>query len=147
MPDAFVLGSRNSLELVDGALIAPSAATDLADAIDAIHALPKERPLVVHFHGGLVGKSSAEVMAAGLGPVYGGAGGLPFFFVWRSDAWTVISKNFTEIAKEVAFKLILQKAGRWLASKLGDDPDGAKGVMTPVPASTVPDDPDRKSVV
>jgi len=156
MSDPFVLGPRNHVELADGRFVGhvaeqAKARADLSDGVAWLCQQPPDKPLVLHFHGGLVSRDAARESAVGiqdkpgLGPLYSTAGGLPFFFIWRSDLWTVTTKNLDEIAQEKPFRRILKKAAQWVATKVADNAMGGKGATLDLQAAppSVPEDPDE----
>lgn len=111
------ISKLNYLDLVDGVFEGTNAA-DLAAAFEAVATSPAPDHVVVHFHGGLVGRDSAMAMAERLLPVYGGAAAYPLFFVWNSGALSVLANNLNEVAQEPAFQRLVRRLAQLLAGKL-----------------------------
>ncbi|MEM9188838.1 MAG: hypothetical protein AAGF12_06665 [Myxococcota bacterium] len=105
------------MDLVNGRFKATSL-QDLDDAIAAWQQSSASKHLVVHFHGGLVGRESGWTICEGLTPVYQTAGGYPFFVLWNSGLLTTIKGNLGEIAEEVIFTRLVRKLGQLVAAKL-----------------------------
>ena len=61
-----------------------STRSDLASLFQKYRACDPARPLLVHFHGGLVDESSGLGIAQRLLAEYRRAGAYPVFFVWQS---------------------------------------------------------------
>lgn len=74
--------------------------------------------VVFHFHGGLVSEGRGWEIAAGLLPVYRGAGAYPVFFVWRSGLLEILRGNISEIADESAFKALTKLAVKFAVGKV-----------------------------
>jgi hypothetical protein len=82
------------LDIDDGELDQESAA-DVAGDVKALLAECRDlcRPLLVHFHGGLVDRESALTSASNLEPYYRLAGAIPYFFVYNTGPFEPISKG------------------------------------------------------
>jgi hypothetical protein len=89
------------------------------------------RPLIVHFHGGLVNEPSGMKVAARLLPFYWDSGGYPLFFVWEAGAIEVLTHNLGEIFDERFFKRLLQLVTKFVIGKLDDG--AARGAMISLP--------------
>lgn len=80
--------------------------------------------LVVHFHGGLVNTAAGTAIGERLLPIYEDATGYPVFFVWHSGLAETISKNLSEILKELVFRrlrdLVMQFAIGKARAQAGD---------------------------
>lgn len=76
------------------------------------------RPLVVHFHGGLVGLQNGLSGAAFFKNKYEGAGGRPVFFVWESGWNEVLEQNLPQIFKEAIFQQLLLRVTQFAQAKL-----------------------------
>jgi len=89
--------------------------------------------LAVHFHGGLVGESSAMAMAERLLPEYQQTSVChPIFVVWESGLLETIRNNAGEVAKEAFFQKLLKRVLAFAAGKVLQTA-GQKGVsVTPV---------------
>ncbi|KAA3619258.1 MAG: hypothetical protein DWQ08_15535 [Proteobacteria bacterium] len=64
--------------------------------------------LAIHFHGGLVKKSTGMETAERLHDVYV-EGAFPVFYVWESGVWEAIRNNLHELADEPVFKQLVRK--------------------------------------
>lgn len=109
---------------------ADTKATDVDAIVSALSADPR-RHLVVHFHGGLVSKTSGLDIADRLFADYSPSaseGAYPMFYVWESGAWETIRNNFTELADEPVFKQLLRKALQYALEKLGGSVAAGVGV-------------------
>jgi hypothetical protein len=78
----------------------------------------KSKPLVVHFHGGLVGLQSGLSGAAFLKSKYEDAGGRPVFFVWESGWTEVLEQNLPKIFNEAIFRQLLLRITQFAKAKL-----------------------------
>ncbi|MEN3370744.1 MAG: hypothetical protein V7609_2887 [Verrucomicrobiota bacterium] len=115
---------------------------DLAQLFTKVGQSAAKDHVVIHFHGGLVSRASAEASAEGLLPTYESAGAYPVFFFWRSDLWTTLSKNLSEIAQEPVFKRLVKRLLQLAFSKLKDHAGAKSGGTLPlVSESSLPDDP------
>jgi hypothetical protein len=65
--------------------------------------------LVLHFHGGLVGRSDAHGIAQTLAPVYRDAGAKSLFLVWNTDLPSVLKGNLASIAAESIFWTLVDR--------------------------------------
>ena len=65
--------------------------------------------LVVHFHGGLVGREAAHTSARRLSKTYDAAGVGSLFFVWNTDLGTTLKKNLLAIAREAVFWTVVSR--------------------------------------
>ena len=65
--------------------------------------------LVVHFHGGLVGREAAHQSAVRFGRAYAAEGVQSLFFVWNTDLGTTLRKNLPAIASEAVFWTIVSR--------------------------------------
>jgi hypothetical protein len=75
-------------------------------------------PLVLHFHGGLVGESSGLRTARKLQPVYEGAGATPLFVVWKTGFWDSLVDLLTEPRKRRLLDRLRVHIMRFVAGKL-----------------------------
>ena|SRR6218665_418810 len=88
------------------------------------------KPLVIHFHGGLVNKTTGIGIADRLRLRYATDKDVcyPLFFVWEAGLFEVIGHNLSEILSEDLFKRILKHLKRYIVSKIDQDLfDGSKG--------------------
>lgn len=118
-----------------------TSASDLAQLFQAVEQSSAKDHLVVHFHGGLVSRKTAETAAVGLMPFYEAGGAYPVFFFWRSDLWTVLKENLNDIAQEPIFKRLVKRLVQLAAGKLANVA-GARGAgEVPLPSEAeLPDD-------
>lgn len=86
--------------------------------------------IVLHFHGGLVPAGKAKAEAADLGGVYAEAGADAVFFVWHSDALTIIRNNLDELASEALFGGITRRILGWAVGRLRASEGGARATDT-----------------
>lgn len=113
------------LDVVDGEFSGTTAA-DLANLFGEVEKSQYSDHLVVHFHGGLVPRKSAERIADTLLPEYLAGGAYPIFFFWNSGALQVLTSNLDEIAKEPVFWRLLKRLALLLAGKFAQ-PRGSRG--------------------
>jgi len=86
----------------------------------------EEKPLVVHFHGGLVNEKNGKEVAQKLTPVYKAAGGYPLFFVWESGLLETVGRNLPEhisgelgkISKDEVYGRLVKLLEKFVISKL-----------------------------
>jgi len=134
-----MLTKAHYLDLLEGKFH-ETTADDLAKLFDALEKSAKQR-LVVHLHGGLVSRASAEQTAEGLMPFYEQGGAYPVFFFWHSDLWTVLQHNVTDIAQEEAFKRLVKRLVQLALGKLASFVGArAAGPLVLTPVDTMPDD-------
>ncbi len=105
--------------------------TSADDLTELFAALP-DQPLVVHFHGGLVGKAAALKTAHRLEQVYVSAPAYPVFFIWHAGLLEVIGHNLSQIASEKVFRRVRDLLLQHAIGKARDD-DGAKGLTLDLP--------------
>ncbi len=136
-----MLLSEHYIDLAGGKFNKTSPA-DLARLFAKLGQSATKDHLVIHFHGGLVSRASAEQTAEGLLPTYESAGAYPVFFFWRSDLWTTLSKNLGEIAHEPVFQRLVKRLLQLALSKLKDH-TGVRsgGPLALVSEDALPDDP------
>jgi hypothetical protein len=115
------------IDVRDGRFDAPDGRARLRARFDALAASGDTRPLVIHFHGGLVSRQSGTNIANTLAPVYREAGGEPLFLVWqagwdetiRNNATEILDEALRELLRQGVLKVLLKKALRIAAGKLG----------------------------
>ena len=105
---------------------------ELKAAFDTFSNSEQKNTLVIHFHGGLVSRQSAEELADRLIPVYKEAGGYPFFVIWESQFWETLGNNWREIAQENAVSVLVEKVLQFLVGKIEQAP-GEKGLDVEMP--------------
>ncbi len=107
---------------------------DMADLFRNYQRDGGERPLLVHFHGGLVKEAAGMGIARELLPQYWKAGAYPVFFVWEAGLWEVVSRNLPEIFQERIFNRILRRAMQFVLGKAREGAsEGAKGLALEIP--------------
>lgn len=90
---------------------------DLDNIVAALRADPRGH-LIVHFHGGLVSKSTGIGIAERLAPLYA-KWGYPVFYIWESGFLEAIRNNLGELAGEPVFKQLLRKLLQYAIEHLG----------------------------
>lgn len=105
----------------DGKFFAPGSREHLEGMFKLIGETPESRPLVVHFHGGLVDEAGGFDVATKLQPIYEAAGAYPVFFIWRAGLWEVLGNNLGNIWKERTFQRLLVQLLRFTWGKLRPD--------------------------
>ena len=82
---------------------------NLREAFRTYRTTARGKPLVLHFHGGLVDEASAEAMAWRLMPEYSRAGGFPLFVIWQTGMIETIRNNWKRIVGADAFQGVLER--------------------------------------
>jgi hypothetical protein len=82
------------------------------------------KPLVIHFHGGLVSRSNGINIANNLHPYYDEAGGVPLFFVWQTGFLETIKTNYKDAFSGRLTQWAIRKLTERVKSKLSDKFDG-----------------------
>ncbi|GFD95561.1 hypothetical protein KUL156_10780 [Alteromonas sp. KUL156] len=67
------------------------------------------KPLVLHFHGGLVNRANGMAIANSLNPIYRDANGVPLFFVWQTGLVETIRANYQEALKGRLIKWAIKR--------------------------------------
>ena len=117
------MDTTHYIDLVDGEFKQTNAA-DMTELFRAFEADSNKDHLVVHFHGGLVGRSSGLGVGENLLSVYKRSGGYPVFFIWNSDLWTAISANLDQIAREEIFARLVRRVTRYVMAKFSESGTG-----------------------
>lgn len=107
------------LDVVDGEFRGTTA-VDLEELFKEVEKSEHRDHLVVHFHGGLVPRTTAEGIAETLLPDYLVGGGYPVFFFWNSGALKVLANNLDEVAQEPVFRRLVRRLAQLLAGKLAE---------------------------
>lgn len=129
------------VDLRDGRLY-PQTNQNLQSLFAAIEASPSCDHLVVHFHGGLVSRSSADESAAILKPYYEEGGAYPVFFFWRSDILSILTGNLGQVVQEPIFQRLLKRLVQLAIGKLALGSGARAGGQLQLPAEdSIPDDP------
>lgn len=111
-----------------GGRIGEGTDTTLNDIDNIVAALRADSRghLIVHFHGGLVSKSTGIGIAEHLGPLYKKSG-YPVFYVWESGFLEAIRNNLDELVGEPVFKQLLRKLLQYAIEHLGAG-DGSRSI-------------------
>ena len=76
------------------------------------------KPLVIHFHGGLVSEESAKHEAISLSNAAYGENAYPVFFVWNADFWTELNNTLESHAQAAGTSLMeWTKADTWIKAR------------------------------
>lgn len=86
-------------------------------------AVEESKPLVIHFHGGLVKRANGIKTAQYLQPHYEEAGGVPLFFVWQTGFVETILVNYSEAMSGRFVKWAVKKLLKKLSPKLQVTPE------------------------
>jgi hypothetical protein len=107
---------KHFVDLVDGRF----AETNAADLAALFANAQSAEHLVIHFHGGLVGRDSALATGMDLIQTYRDGGAYPIFFLWNSDLPSVIKGSWNEIPNEKAFERLVRRLAQLAIGKLKD---------------------------
>ena len=100
----------------------------------------RNKPLVVHFHGGLVPEAHGMGIVRDLQSVYELAGGYPVFFVWKSGVLEVITANLRDIFQERIFQVLLEQVTRYAVAKVREGLGARGGRLAPPHPAEVQDE-------
>jgi hypothetical protein len=135
-----MLSPNHYLDLADGKFNQTNAA-DLTTLFDSLERAAAKDHLVVHFHGGLVSRATAELAAEGLMPYYEEGRAYPVFFFWHSDLWTTLTRNLDQIAQEPIFKRLVKRLVQLALGKLSSFAGARVGGPLPLESEdALPDD-------
>jgi hypothetical protein len=115
-----------------GNLLTTTADIDLIAPYIAL----QKKPIVLHFHGGLVDEEHGMLTAAALTPVYAAVGCHPVTIVWETGFLETVSRNIGSIYKMELFQELLKIVLRRAAKRLGLDV-GARGAGKDLTASEI----------
>ena len=90
----------------DGALDGDTSAADVRALVDS---LAPDKPVALHLHGGLVGKSDALKAAAALLPAYQAAGVHPIFIVWQTGFLETLTNRLRQVWDEGVFETLVKR--------------------------------------
>lgn len=122
-----MLDKSHHIDLVDGEF-SGTTRTDLATAFDALRASDTPDHLVVHFHGGLVGRQSAhETATEHLQGAIEAGGGYPLFVVWNSDLKTSLTANLLQILQDPVLHRLVKRILQAVLSKYAEKLTGGRG--------------------
>jgi hypothetical protein len=118
----------NRIELSSGKFDAAhcSDAASLAQTFSNLTAA-QPKSLVIHFHGGLVGRDTALASAQQLAPLYRGAGAESLFVIWETSVTEILDQNVERIVNEPIFQSLLLRVTEFVKGKLAKAA-GARGV-------------------
>jgi hypothetical protein len=129
------------LDLVAGEFSGTSA-EQLAALIESWQKDGHRDNLVVHFHGGLVGRHAAlEQAKATLFPAYRQARAYPVFFVWNSDLITAVTANLEAITQEEAFRRLVRRVAQFAVGAMFETVGGRGDSLAPVSLRDLPEEP------
>jgi hypothetical protein len=104
------------LDISEGRLVSDRAAMAKAFAI----AGQSGKPIVVHFHGGLVSRDSALAGAPAMQVFYQNADAYPIVPVWKTGAWEVAQDIWVQIAAEALFKILVDRVTGFVHARMQD---------------------------
>ena len=78
------------------------------------------KPIVMHFHGGLVSRSSALAGAPALQLFYESANAYPVIPVWKTGPWEVAQDIWLKIAVEALFKILVDRVAGLVHARMKD---------------------------
>ena len=84
------------------------------------NARKSSKPIVIHFHGGLVSRESALNGAPALQAFYESAGAYPIIPVWKTGPWEVAQDIWVKIAAEALFKILVDRVAGFAHARLKD---------------------------
>lgn len=107
--------------LDDGRFKSDDDAQALQAWFDRCEADTEDRPIVIHFHGGLVSESSGLKSAAKIvGQIYDPAGAIPLCIVWKTGPADVIRTGLSRIVTESIFRKVVDKVLGKLKDKVSE---------------------------
>ena len=95
-----------------------SGRTAMAQAFEK--ARNSKKPVVIHFHGGLVSRDSALAGAPELERFYRDAGAYPIIPVWKTGPWEVAQDIWLKIAAEALFKILVDRVTGFVHARIKD---------------------------
>ena len=105
------------LDINEGQLVSDRAA--MAEAFEK--ARNSGRPIVIHFHGGLVSRNSALNGAPALQAFYETKGNAyPIIPVWKTGAWEVVQNIWPQLAAEALFKILVDRVTGFVHAQMKD---------------------------
>lgn len=119
------------IEIDDGRLM--SSREDLTKIFTT--AVKSGKPIVMHFHGGLVGRSSAIDAASNNKIFYESFGAYPVFPIWRTGFLETLSDVWIKIASEQLFRMLIDRVSGWVHSQILNATVGGRAG---VPKRTLP---------
>ena len=104
------------LDINEGRLVSDRAAMTKAFS----NAAQAGKPIVIHFHGGLVSRDSALAGAPAMQAFYQNAGAYPIIPVWKTGAWEVAQDIWVQIAAEALFKVLVDRVTGFVHARMQD---------------------------
>lgn len=104
------------LDINEGRLVSDRAAMAKAFA----SAGQSGKPIVVHFHGGLVSRNSALAGAPAMQAFYQNAGAYPIVPIWKTGPWEVAQDIWVQIAAEALFKILVDRVTGFVHARMQD---------------------------
>lgn len=96
-----------------------SKPTDVPRILDLAQARNPAKGLLLHFHGGLINKTSGLKIAADLAKEYVEADTYPIFFVWESGVADALLNNKGDVLRDPAFRELVKKVSEWVLKRIG----------------------------
>jgi hypothetical protein len=105
------------LDINEGQLVSDRAA--MAKAFE--NARDSGKPIVIHFHGGLVSRNSALTGAPALQDFYETKGNAyPIIPVWKTGAWEVVQDIWPQLAAEALFDILVDRVTGFVHAQMRD---------------------------
>jgi hypothetical protein len=127
----------------------PTAPLDV-DAIVA-NLAKQQKPIVLHFHGGLVDEEHGFLTAEMLSPVYEAAGCQPLTVIWETGFLETIIRNIGSIYKTELFqellKIVLRRAAKRLGVEVGARGSGKEFTETEIESELLKPIPFESTVI
>lgn len=96
-----------------------SEVTEVDRILDLAMSQKPEKGLVLHFHGGLVKRTTAlSSIVPALTERYKQAKSYPLFFVWESGFVETLLNNSTQLLGDPAFRELVKKVSEWVLKKV-----------------------------
>jgi len=127
----------------------PTAVSDV-DGI-AANLAKQQKPIVLHFHGGLVDEEHGFLTAEMLSPVYEAAGCQPLTVIWETGFLETVSRNIGSIYKTELFqelvKIVLRRAAKRLGVEVGARGSGKEFTETEIESELLKPAPFENTVI
>ncbi|WP_445368184.1 hypothetical protein ACH5Y9_01070 [Methylomonas sp. BW4-1] len=114
------------IDIDDGRLV--SSRQELADIFN--NAIKSEKPIVLHFHGGLVGRSSAIDAAISNKAFYEIYDAYPVFPIWRTGFLETLGDVWIKIASEQLFRMLIDRVSGWVHGQILNVLEGGRDWST-----------------
>jgi hypothetical protein len=123
MSDAF--DPQRMIDIREGRL------ASLPQELTGAFAASAGRPLVMHFHGGLVSGQAARTAANHGAPFYEAAGAHAVYPIWHTGAFEVLAADWRRIAGETLFRVLVDRVAGWAHAQIVNVAGGARsGVVS-----------------